>query len=101
MVVFIFYIARSTCTCREAIQLVSTISCGLSCVFPFTNGGQFSLTPNGVKSSCMPNPLSAITVSPGSSNCSIPIRLVSSLSDIDPVYKSVIAPDGEIPINTL
>ena len=45
-----------------------------------------------------------MTESPSSSKSSIPERLVSSLSEIEPGYKSemnVTAPDGEIRISPL
>ena len=52
----------------------------------------------------MSNPLSAITESPGSTKFNIPHKLVSSLSDTDPVYKSdinITAPVGLIQTNPL
>ena len=96
--------ACSTCIRAEAIRRVSTISCWLSRALPLKNGGMFSLIPMAARSSCISKPLSATTASPTYSNCNIPLRLVSSSSEIHPAYKSeikVIAPMGAIPNNTL
>ena len=77
-------IALSTCIRREAIRLVSTSSQSLSC-FPLRNGGIFNLTPNNAqcRSLCQPkqNP-------PFLKKSRRPHRQVSSLSEIEPGYKS-------------
>ena len=88
----------------EAMQRVPTISFSDSWDLPLRKGGIFSLTLNGIKSTSISNPLSAIEESPFSSNASIPLCLVSSLSEMEPdnrLETNVMAPVGEIPIRPL
>ena len=62
----------------------------------------FSLTPSRDRSSSMSKPLSAITESSLSNKSKRPLRLVSSLSEIQPGYRSetkTTAPDGDIPLD--
>ena len=90
--------------CTEAMRRVSTISFSDNWDLPLRKGGMFSLTPNGIKSASISNPLSAIIESPFSSNASIPLCLVSSVSEMEPEKRletNVMAPEGEIPIRPL
>ena len=94
-------IALSTCMRTEAMQRVLTISFSDSWDLPLRKGGIFSLTPKGIKSASISNHISAIKESPLSSNASIPLCLVSSLSEMEPENKletNVMAPEEEIPI---
>ena len=86
------------------MQCVSTISFSDNWDLFLQKGGIFSLTPNGIKSASMSNLLTAITDSPFSSNTSIPLCLVSSLSEMKPVKRlerNVMVPEGEISIRPL
>ena len=97
-------IALSTCMRTEAMRRVATISFSDNCDLPLRKGGMFSLTPNGIKSASISNPLSAIIESPFSSKASSPLCLVSSLSEMEPEKRletNVMAPKGEIPIRPL
>ena len=97
-------IALSTCMRIEAMQRVSTISFSDSWVLCLRKDGIFSLTSSGIKSALISNPPSAIKESPFSSNASIPLCLVSSLTEMEPENRletNIMTPEGEIHIRPL
>ena len=69
---------------RSSSDLVSVSSLLSNWLFPRRNGGMFSLTPIGARSSMMSRPLSAIIESPGCSRFNTPLCWVNSLSDVLP-----------------
>ena len=77
-------IALSTCMRTEAMQCISTVPFSDRWDLPLRKGGIFSSTPNGIKYASILSPLFAIKESPFSSNASIPLCLVSSLSEMEP-----------------
>jgi len=72
------------------------------CAWLWRKGGILSPTPFSLSKSSILKPLSAITESPRSSKSRIPLHLLISLSEIDPVCNEEIsetAPCGVISIN--
>jgi len=95
--------ACSTRIRTDAILLVVIHSCSVSFPVSFIMGGIFNWTPGG-KISSNEKPLSAITLSPGSSSFKNPDFTTIFLSDMLPPYKSdikEIAPDGVMPMSAL
>lgn len=76
---FILSFDLSTLILRDAILLVSALSSSSICFSSFKNGGMFTLTPSGVKSSWSSKPQSAMTKSLLSNKT---LFCASSLSDI-------------------
>ena len=97
--VLILLIAFSTCILTFAISWVSFTWSSVNWPWLLRKGGIFKVHPRGSRRSFITKPLSAITLSPLSSNERIPDCLVISLSDMPPVYNwdtKVTLPEGAI-----
>ena len=89
---------------NSAIRRVSVTSLDVHCLRLPRNGGMFRVTPYILNSSCISNPLSAITLSPLSSRSMMPHLLVIALSDTLPPHSSdtnETTPPGVMPTKTL